>query len=148
MNSRAVTFLAERFASGLIHPGNAQQKPFAVLPGLREAGMSEEMKQQFAADAKLPSVDTGKLFGEAVVHSLTTDGGFTIIDTAKREAELAELERLRELVDGGPGKAKVYDWPCDCHGKTWLQVTLGKDGLLPANLRLIAKAVEHHGGDQ
>lgn len=77
---------------GLPHPGNpeANQPAFNIpLPGFRTTGMAPEMSKH---------VDTtAKLFGEAAVHLIETEGESVIIGRA-------ELDRLR-ADDQEPGEA-------------------------------------------
>ena len=138
VSTRAVTFLAERFASGLIHPGTETQKPFAIpLPGLRAIGIPPEMAQQFASDADMPSTDTPRLVGEAVVHTMTTEGGFTIVDTA-------ELDELRKQAADAPDGTRVVELVCNCHGKPVFELTVDKHDKRQVNVKHLAMALEQH----
>lgn len=138
MTRRAVTFLAERFASGLVHPGTDTQKPFAIpLPGLRTAGIPEEMAAEFAADANLPTTDTPKLIGEAVVHTMETDGGFRIVDTA-------ELEELQRQAADAPDGARIVTLKCTCHNKPVLELTVDKSDEKQVNVKHLQLALEQH----
>lgn len=107
-NQRIATLIAERIPHGLQHPGDptADQPPFAIpLPGLRATGIPPELAARFAADAGLPSTDTPRLIGEALVHMIEADGDSTII----ANAELAALRTQAADAPEGIRIITVYD---------------------------------------
>lgn len=95
MNRRAVDLIADRLTNGLPHPGdpdaNMPAKLLAPLPAFRPAGLSPEQAATFAKEAGLPDNDAAKLYAEALVHALQTDGGMELVDKA-------HLQQLKDQV--------------------------------------------------
>lgn len=92
--SNPVTILEQALAGGLIHPGDDGGEPFAIpLPTFNNSAIPEEVRNQFAQDAGLPTSNIAKLVAEALVHALKT-GGSALADDIKTRAEAAELPNM------------------------------------------------------
>ena len=78
--SRVVDLIAERLPTGLVHPGD-ENTPAKVLalPGFANRGIPPEMAKQFADEAGLPPNDAPKVWAEAIVHLIESDGGCVIV---------------------------------------------------------------------
>lgn len=80
MSQRIVDLIAERLPTGLVHPGDENTKPKVLaLPGFAGRGIPPEMARHFADEAGLPPNDAPKVWAEALVHLIESDGGCVIV---------------------------------------------------------------------
>lgn len=96
-----VQLLADRFTSGIAHPGEDGKATLLNLP-IRNSAIPPEMSEHFAQSANLPHADLPKLLAEAVVHTLKTEGKYAIIPQA-------QLDELQARADGGPDGTRVIE---------------------------------------
>lgn len=83
--------ISDRLANGLQHPGypDTEQPATTIrLPLFRTAGMPNEFLEQIN--------ETVKMIGEAIVHTIETEGESVIIPRAELDALRAELAQLKE----------------------------------------------------
>lgn len=141
-NQAAVELLANRLASGLVHPGDPDtgQPPVSLpLPGLSTTGIPPEMAQAFAAEAGLPHNDAPRLLAEAIVALLETDlaGGSTIIADA-------DLDALRAAAAEPPGGVRVIGVHCACDitmSKPLMNVVVGNTDHVVVNGGAVLRAL-------
>ncbi len=110
MPNAAVVQLIAANLPHLTHPGDGKggEPTPIVMPMFRNTNMPPEMAEQFAKDAGLPHSDIAKLFSEAVVHLLESNG-FTVTSST-------EIEQLqRAAVEREPQKHRVVAFQCTCH---------------------------------
>lgn len=88
-NQPIADLLARSFGEGFVHPGDGKTGPVVVpIAGYRTTGMPPQMADIMDISAKL--------LGEAIVHTIETNGdGNTIITNT-------ELEQLRARADARP----------------------------------------------
>lgn len=83
--------ISDRLSNGLLHPGYPDTEQQAVtirLPLFKLAGMPPEVYQQVT--------ETVKMLGEAIVHTIETDGQSVIVPRTEYDALKAELAQLKE----------------------------------------------------
>lgn len=124
--SSLTDFLAEKL-NNLVHPGDENTKPFAIpLPGLRPAGIPQELAGQFAEQAGLPHLDTPRLIAEALAAAITQN--YAVLT---RE----EAERLRQQAADAPTGHRVINIRTTPTGQPVLSITIDKtsnDVVVPA----------------
>lgn len=113
MNLAAATLIADRLTSGVMHPGDTDQpaKMLMPLPGFRNTGLPPEQAAAFANEAGLPDNDTAKIYAEALVNALETDGGLELVARAELEQLRAQVATPQEASPTAPGFL-VY---CHCN---------------------------------
>lgn len=124
-NPAAVALITKGLTSGVMHPGdqakNQPAKLLMPLPGFRNAGLPPEQAAHFAKEAGLPDNDAPKLYAEALVNAIETEGLELVART--------ELEQLRAQVatpqEASPNIPAVSVY-CSCNAaKALLQVPIG-----------------------
>src|SRR6058998_3781783 len=107
MNQTVVDRVAPQLGS-LVHPGDGKSvKPFPIpLPMFRTAALSPEMRQQFAAEANLPTPDIARLVTEAIVALIEQDN--VIIP----KTEVAEMRKAAAASE--PLRNQRIDLKCRC----------------------------------
>lgn len=117
--------IAERLPTGLVHPGDENTKPKVLaLPGFASRGIPPEMAKHFADQAGLPPNDAPRVWAEAIVHLIESDGGCVIVPKAEWEDVQARSQtpqdasthtvavhcrcnRLEPILSVDAGRAKV-----------------------------------------
>jgi len=99
-DASVIQLLADRFTSGIAHPGEDGKPALLNLP--RFNAIPDEMAEQFAQHAHLPHADMPRLLAEAVVHTLKTEGHYAIISQA-------ELDELRAKAEGAPEATRIIE---------------------------------------
>lgn len=103
-----MTTLAERLAphmaGSIWHPGDAETKPFPLVPPpmFRTATLPPGQLEEMAKDAGLPSPDFAKTYCEAWLHLVQTEGNVTLVDNA----ELADLRAAAAVNEGKRNQVK------------------------------------------
>lgn len=110
MNHDLVQRLAPRLATVLEHPGDEKTPPFPVipLPTFQTATLPPGMAQEMAEQAGLPHPDFARIYFEAWLHLLETEGDVTVIDNT----ELADLRAAAAAVEHKRDQPIVFTTPC------------------------------------
>ncbi len=111
-NQAAVDLIAMRLATGIIHPGdpdNRQPATPLLLPGLSGTGIPDEMAAHFAQEAGLPTNNAPRMLAEAIVALLETElaGGSTIIANS-------DLEQLHIQAAEASTDTRIISVHCTC----------------------------------
>jgi len=110
-----MTTLAERIShhlyGPLIHPGDSKTEPFPIvspLAGLQAATMPKGMAEDIAEKNGLPHTDFAKIWLEAVIALLQTEGGVELVD----QNELADLRRAAQKQEHRRNQILEFHTPC------------------------------------
>lgn len=126
---RAAAVIAEKLRTGLTHPGDPQrnQPPisFPILPFRTHAGMPPKMVEEISA---FPT-----LWGEAIVHAVTTDADAVIVD----KTVLSQLEAASQQ----PGEHVIIT--CRRCSTPLLRLRVHGSNTV-ADPRLLAKTLSDH----
>jgi len=101
-NENIIALMAKGLREGLPHPGdrdNNQSPQLITFPGMRMHGVPQQVLDQLAQEAGLPSSDMPRLVAEAMVNLIQTDGESEIVlrsELASLRQARAELSELRE----------------------------------------------------
>lgn len=90
-NTDIAELISDRLTNGLQHPGypGTDQPPVLIrLPLFKTAGLPPDFYTQIE--------ETVKMLGEAIVHTIETDGESVIIPKAELDALREELAQLKE----------------------------------------------------
>ena len=135
-NERITTFLAERLAAGLWHPGDPakDQKPKLIpLPGLASSGIPPEMAEQFAQEAGLPSANVAQLVAEAIVNVIETDGETEMVP----RAELQQLRAQAATFAANPPAGQMVTVCCHCSpAEPLAELSLGRPQVMTSGAAL------------
>lgn len=109
-NQAVAQHVAHALAEGaLVHPGTDQTGPIPLpLPMFRTTGMPTEQANHFAQQAGLPHGDIATLVGEALVHTIETDGDHELIS----KTELAQLRAI--AANTKPQRYRQPHFHCNC----------------------------------
>lgn len=106
--------LAERLAphlSGvLIHPGDGETKPFPIapFPQFQTVQMPKGMAEDIAEQSGLPHTDFARIYLEAIIALLETEGGVELVD----QNELADLRRAAQKQEHRRNQILEFHTPC------------------------------------
>ncbi len=110
MTNALATQLAHHLTGVLVHPGDETTKPFplAPFPQFQTAQMPPGMAEDLAERAGLPSTDFARIWLEAIIHLIETEGGVELVD----KAELADLREAAAEREHKRNQMLEFHTPC------------------------------------
>lgn len=102
--------LAPHLSGALIHPGDGETKPFPIapFPQFQAVTMPEGYAEDLAEQAGLPHTDFARIYLEAIISLLETQGGVELVD----QNELADLRRAAQKQEHRRNQILEFHTPC------------------------------------